>query len=112
MSRSVNSMPVPATRSRTVCETTTSLRACLSGDAGTDGDGEPSDLTLVDLAFADVDPDSCFEADRANAVDDPLCCADRAGWPVEGREEAVAGAVALLPAEAAELAAHDPHGVR
>jgi hypothetical protein len=76
-------------------------------DARSDRDCEAGDLAVVDLALAHVDSDPGFEPDRSDAIDDRLCGADRPGWAVEGREEAIAGGVALLPSEAAELSAHN-----
>jgi hypothetical protein len=82
-------------------------RSGMRRDPGADVDGEPGDLALVELALADVDSDPRFEAERSDAVDDRLRRPDRACRAVEGREEPVAGGVALVAAEPGELPADD-----
>ena len=58
--------------------------------------GESCDLAFVELAFAYVDAGSQLEPDLGDTAQDRLGAADRPGRPVERREEAVAGGVALL----------------
>jgi hypothetical protein len=60
----------------------------------------------VNLALTDVDADADFETERFEPCHDCLTAADRPRWPVERREEAVSGRVALLPAESPQLAPH------
>ena len=77
------------------------------GDAGSDCYREAGYLAVVNLAFSNVNADPRFQSDRANAFDDRLCRPDGPRRPVECDKEAVAGGVALLPSESAELATHD-----
>ena len=75
------------------------------GDPGADRDGQAGDFPVVKLALAGVDACADLEAEFAHGFGDRLGASDRAGGAVEGREEAVAGGVALLAAEADQLSA-------
>ena len=71
-------------------------------------DRDAGELAVVELALARREcPIARLQAERLESVDDRLAAPDRARRPVEGGEEAVAGGVALLPAEPAELAPHE-----
>ena len=102
LSRSSKVMPDPETRSRTVCETRTVVGVGERGDSGTDIDGDASDFSIGDLAFACVDPGADRHVELAHFLDDRSGAADRAGWAVETGEEAISGGVDLPAAEASE----------
>ena len=95
MPRSAKPSPEPATRSLTVLETSTSLAAALRRHAGADVDGDAADVVADQLALARVEAGADLEPERADGVADRAGAADRAGRPVEGREEAVARGLRL-----------------
>src|SRR5204862_5693863 len=104
--RSSNSTPAPATRSFTVCETSTSPPSARAATRP-DHDGEPGHFALVQLALADVNAGPDLQAELVHSLDDRLGAANRPGWAVEGREEAVAGGVPLLAPVPSQLAPHE-----
>ena len=69
------------------------------GHSGTDRDSQARDLPLVKLALAGVHARTNVEIEIANAVDNCLGTANGPCRAVEGREEAVAGGIALLATE-------------
>ena len=93
-------MPVPATRSRTVCDHQDLVGTGLTDHAGADVDRNPGDLVLMELALADVNADPRLQLELVHATDDRLSCADRPCRAVERSEEAVACRISLLPAVA------------
>ena len=76
------------------------------GDTCSDADCDAGRLAIVELALADVDPDSGVEPQVAKAGEDRLAGTDRPRGPVEGGEEAVPSGVALLAAEERQLPAY------
>src|SRR4051812_29625895 len=72
------------------------------GHACTRVDGNAGDVAVVELALAGVEPGTNREPERHHAVADGGRAPDRASRAVEGREEAVAGRVDLVAAEALE----------
>src|ERR1700730_7043040 len=82
-------------------------RAGERGDARADMDGDAAALGAHHLAFAGMASGPHLEAERPYILGDRRRAAHGTGWPVEGREEPVAGRVDLAPAEAREVAAHE-----
>ena len=98
---------MPATRSLTVCETSTSLGLADAATRAADRNGQAGDLSVVKLALAGVDASAHLETEITYAVDECLCTTNGPRWAVEGSEEAVARSVALLATEASQLSADD-----
>ena len=67
----------------------------------------PRTWSPAQLALARVQARAHLEPDALHVVDDRARAADRAGRPVEGREEAVARGVDLTPSEAFQISADD-----
>jgi len=65
---------------------------------------DPARLAVMDLALTDVQTGARLEADRLGLVSDRGGTTDRLPWPVEGREEPVAGGVHLMTTVARERA--------
>ena len=68
-------------------------------------DGESCELIADSFALACVQAGADLQTKRARLVADRARTADRAGGPVEGSHEAIAGGVDLLPLPAVELVA-------
>src|SRR6266545_3117782 len=81
-------------------------RGCRS-ETRPDRDGDPGDLSVVELAFPGVHAGTNLEAELAHAADDRLRRPDRARGTVERGEEPVARGVPLLAPEARKLASHE-----
>ena len=82
------------------------VRSGGGGDSGADRHGQACHLAVVEFALAGVDARAQFESEIANALDECLGTANGPCRAVEGREEAVAGGVALLATEAGQLTAN------
>ena len=65
--------------------------------------GDAPNAAVEELALAGVETGPDLEPERPHGAPDRGRAADRTRRPVEGREEAVAGHVHLVPAEAREL---------
>ena len=102
--RSTNSMPEPATRSRTVDVTSTSPGAGERRDARADVHRDAGDVVALQLDLAGVEPGAHLDAQRPRRRGDRVRARDRARRPVERGEDVVAARVDLAPAEALELA--------
>ena len=81
------------------------LRHCHGARGHVDGDA--SQAVIRDLGFARVQPGAQRDADRGGTLDNGLRALDRPCQAVEGREEAVAGSLDLVSAEALQLLADD-----
>ena len=76
-------------------------------DTGCDMYGEAAEVFVSNLAFAGVESGTHVNADPDSGVDDVASATNRAGWAVEGCEEAIACSVDFSTAIPAELF---PHG--
>ena len=106
--RSASSIPEPTTRSFTVWEMSTS-EGSRRPDPRADVHRHPAHLAVDHLALASVEPGPHLEAHRLNFRHDRLRTADRAGWTVECREEAITGSVDLGAAITLEERPHRLH---
>src|SRR5207344_509465 len=77
-----------------------------SCDARTDVDGDAGHLPVGELDLSGVQPGPDVQSERTHGLDDRARAPDRPRRPVEGREEAVARRVDLVPVEARELVAN------
>ena len=105
--RSVNVMPDPAARSRTVEVASTSAGLCERADAGTDVYRDARQVVAAYFAFADVDAGTQVDSVSDARCGDCVGAAHRSRWSVEGCEEAVTGGVDLLTSEPFELRSDD-----
>jgi hypothetical protein len=64
---------------------------------------DPADVIAAHLALAGVQPGAHLDAERLHCVADRHRAADCSLWPVEHREEPVAGCVDLRAPEPREL---------
>src|SRR5215207_1581679 len=78
-----------------------------SGDAGPDAERDPGEVLAVALDLPGVEPRAHGEAEAPQPAADRRGAADPAARALEGRQEAVAGRVDLVAAEALELVAHE-----
>ena len=83
--------------------------ACTGQPAYARGDmnGDTADIAVEQLAFASVKTRTDLQPELGKSVADRGGAADAARWAVEGREEAVTGALDLASAEALEFSADD-----
>ena len=88
-------------------ETSTSRAAGQPVHAGGDVDGDAADIAVEQLAFTSVKAGTDLQPELGKSVADRGGAADPARWAIEGREEAVPGALDLAAAEALELSADD-----
>ena len=99
--------PDPATRSLTVCETSTWPARAFAADAGADVDRYPAWLAADDVALARVKTDADLDPRVRRSFAHSSRATDRGGWRRERREEPITSRIDLLASEAAELRAYE-----
>src|SRR6266496_2083359 len=77
--------------------------------AGSDVDGDASDLAVNDIALAGVDPGADLDSKWPYRIDNCPGAADRPRWPIERSEEPITRGVHFLPPVAGQESTH--HGV-
>jgi hypothetical protein len=78
----------PATRSITVCDTSTSEGPATAPTPWADRDGDPAHVVAEDCDLSPVQPRSDLDPERSDCLRDRGCAPNRSGRPVEGRQAA------------------------